>query len=624
MRSFSEFSQARAALLGQCDEVERIWREAESGRTELEEMALDRSAPPELSSVEAVLAEARRHLSRDVIEIGVFGNVKRGKSTLFNALIGEGVSSVRVTPETAVPVWVESGPRSSFVVYDGRVVEMDSVQGAAEFASQRHRTTTGERVVRVLHKLSVPWMPPGIRLVDTPGLDDPTHVEEYTALTMAELDRVAAAVFVFVSPPGIAGDEVRMLQALARHGVSKVFLVCNFYSEHWEDHAIRAEVCEHIESIVRGASTDSMESTDIRVYAVNARAAFEATRSHDSSEYVASGVDALRRDVETYLSSEALDRQISAGARRMATARDIVLDLLLQRRDLLTRPAAAEEVRDRHKAALRRDQSIVGSILDNISSGAERLRASLSATVDEPYRVAIGELEQATKISDVERVEHAHRLRLETAASRAAVQVAEAQAVLESQARRNLFESFGFQERLRTAGLRTAALMDAVEDVGLAALTSGSADWGDIAAGAVVTGVATGLVGGSLAGGVGIALIAAGPVGWLIGLAAGGVLGALAGGAGAAAASKRALPADERSRIVGALERQRSKAAQWVDGIVNSLAKELENAVQRERDHFFATTERELAHADRVLRDRGARTHALAQVESMIAQARSL
>ena len=82
---------------------------------------------------------------------------------------------MRVTPETAVPVWIENGPRRSLVVFDdGAVEEVDDPARAAEMASQRFlRSQTDRRVIRVVQQLPLAWLPPGLRLVDTPGLGEP-------------------------------------------------------------------------------------------------------------------------------------------------------------------------------------------------------------------------------------------------------------------------------------------------------------------------------------------------------------------------------------------------------------------------------------------------------------------
>src|SRR5690606_12626482 len=72
--------------------------------------------------VEDCIAQVRGRLQSSSIEVGVFGEVKRGKSTLLNALLGTVVSSMRVTPETAVPVWVENGRGPAEVLHaDGRI-----------------------------------------------------------------------------------------------------------------------------------------------------------------------------------------------------------------------------------------------------------------------------------------------------------------------------------------------------------------------------------------------------------------------------------------------------------------------------------------------------------------------
>ena len=272
-QTFEHYTRERRRLLLACDELEAVWLQILSGRTAFEGLSSPNEAPSTDSTVMVALADARKRLASTTIEIGVFGNVKRGKSTLLNALVGEVVSAMAVTPVTAVPVWVENGPRRSQVLFDdGSIKEIDDTLAAAEMASQRfRRSKSGPKVIRVMQQLPLDWLPDGLRLVDTPGLDDPSNVEAYEELTLAELARVSAAVFVFVSPPGASDEEMRLLRRLGANGVDKVFLVCNFYSDQWRSADTRRKVSECIKSTVTGATDGNVAPEDIRIYQVSAK-----------------------------------------------------------------------------------------------------------------------------------------------------------------------------------------------------------------------------------------------------------------------------------------------------------------------------------------------------------------
>jgi ribosome biogenesis GTPase A len=127
-----------------------------------------------------LIAQARLRLKSDTIEVGIFGEVKRGKSTLINALVGTEVSSMRVTPETAIPVWVESGERKTVAWFDDNSWEVVTDEKRAnDISSQLFKNSENKDVVRLVQYVELAWLPEGLRLVDTPGLDDPSLIESY-------------------------------------------------------------------------------------------------------------------------------------------------------------------------------------------------------------------------------------------------------------------------------------------------------------------------------------------------------------------------------------------------------------------------------------------------------------
>ena len=393
-------------------------------------------------------------------------------------------------------------------------------------------------------------------------LDDPSRIGEYEELTLAELDRVAAAVFVFVSPPGPAGEELRLLGALASHGVDKAFLVCNFYPDHWADPETRNEVTEYIESIVSGGADEGVSAEDVHVYALSAKSGLAASRSDDAEAFDESGVGVLRRDLERFLAKDALPRTLGAVERRIDSARSLVLDALLERARILNAPHLVASVRDDHQRKLETSRRSLRGIIDEINRAAEVLGNDLAEIMDHPYRTAATDIEQATTIRAVEEAEHRMRLLIETAASRSSMKFSQTAAVVEQRVRRELFDTFGVDERLAKSGHGAPEWSRLAGGEGLATLASSSADWSAVGSAAGLAAVGGGLIGGAVLGGAGLALLAVGPVGWLIGLAVGGALSAATAGSVAGLSTRGRLDAADRSKILSSLQRQRTEAAQ--------------------------------------------------------------
>lgn len=75
-------------------------------------------------------------------EVGVFGRVSSGKSSLLNHLLGGSVPPVGVTPVTAVPVRIPYGEQPALTVrFAGNRVERPGVDQIALYASEEHTRT---------------------------------------------------------------------------------------------------------------------------------------------------------------------------------------------------------------------------------------------------------------------------------------------------------------------------------------------------------------------------------------------------------------------------------------------------------------------------------------------------
>ncbi|TGC07423.1 dynamin family protein [Methanolobus halotolerans] len=83
------------------------------------------------------LEELKKRLSQGRFHLAVLGQVKRGKSTLINALLGEEVLPSSVIPLTAIPTFIQYGEQRGLRIryQDGRpdlvfksLKEMDSIE----------------------------------------------------------------------------------------------------------------------------------------------------------------------------------------------------------------------------------------------------------------------------------------------------------------------------------------------------------------------------------------------------------------------------------------------------------------------------------------------------------------
>lgn len=618
MSGFGQYQQARTALLQQCDQVESIWREAMS-RTEFEEIA--GADEVDTSLVSQVMTEARQRLASSVVEVGVFGSIKRGKSTLINGLVGVEVSPMRVTPETAVPVWIESGlPESKVLLIDGSVVAELSLDDAQLMSTQRYKARdAAKRPLRVEHRLRIPWLPDGVRIVDTPGLDDPSLAEDYESLTLAELDRVAATVFVMVSPPGPSGEEIRLLKTLGSRSVDKLFLVCNFYPDHWNDPDVVSEMTGYIERIVAEGAGQGVDSRDVKVFAVSARDGFKAAVSGDEEALERSGVAALRRELERYLARGVLDRMLGYVERRVQMVVDLTTDTLLERQRLLSSPSAAQPARDAAQRVVMHSRAVLSEILLDIDRLVSAVLPELTAIVTGPFVNAAAAVQAGQKTSDLEVVMNRLRLQFETAASEASTIFSQRAGLEQVKLQRRLYESFGVEERLRASGgqLNLGGLGDIAPS-----LPRVGVDRDAIATTSAVTATIGGVSMATIAGGAGVALLAAGPIGWLIGLGIGALFGGGLGALGARMTTRDALRPEHRQQVLGELQQHEARVRNAVSRSLNDWRHGLVNELELMRSSFFAEREAELRRIESIISNETARKNELARIETLLRRLR--
>ena len=619
MKSFGDFAELRSDILQRCDELEMCWRKANtfSGDTE-RFVGTSESNGPDL--VEDTLTQIRQRLRSSVVEVGVFGQVKRGKSTLMNALVGQVVTSMRVTPETAVPVWIESGTGPSEVwKADGTIEIVDDPAAARERMGQKYRKAKPKDVVvRVVQYVNVDWMASGIRLIDTPGLSDPSLVDAYEDLTLAELDRVAAAIFVVVSPPGLDSEELRLLRSFQDKGVDKAFIVCNFLGGQWRNESDRKSVRNHIlNAVSKGASERGVFLDDqVRIYELNAKEGLQAALEGDTEAYSEFGIEQLRSDLEFYLSEGVLTRLIGRSEDLLGKAKNVLIDRLDQRVQSLADRTSLEKAVLQHEKDLKQSERELEIITDDAEREISSIESELLEVMDKPFASARSQIESAGRTRDLDLFGNRLRMDCETAASRASHTMDSRFGSLETSVRKRLYDSFGVERRI---SLRNG---DSVESGAYnisVDISGGKTDWGTVAMSAGATAAAGGLVGGALAGGIGLALIAAGPVGWLIGAGIGLAAGALAGGVTAGVATRDSVQPAQRARIFEQVDRQRGEALDRVRSICAEAKRNLVRTIRDQRDVYFDSQRRELDKAVELRDDEIGRAKAREDAASLVA-----
>jgi Dynamin family len=169
--------------------------------------------------------ELAARISEGRFYVACIGQFKRGKSTLINALIGEPVLPVGFVPVTAVPTVIRFGerPKARVQARDGSWREI-AVPDLKEYVSEEHNPENTKAVAGVEVFMPSSLLAGGMSLVDTPGLG--SVFTGNTAATHAFVPHIDAALVVVGADPPLAGEELALVEAIARQ-VPDLILVLN-------------------------------------------------------------------------------------------------------------------------------------------------------------------------------------------------------------------------------------------------------------------------------------------------------------------------------------------------------------------------------------------------------------
>ena len=406
------FDVERDALLAALTEVEHVWERFQERRA----LAVDDVDATD-SLIEHELALARRDLEATQFNVGIFGLIKRGKSTLLNGLIGREVSAMHVTPETAVPVYVSYGQEPEATVHfaDGGAQHVD-VDEVAAFTSQKANANNHRGVAFVDQRVPVGFLRNGTRLIDSPGLDDAEADEVYTERTLQELDVVDAGVVLFLSPPTVGATELSFLEEVVARDLKKTFLVCNMYPQHFHDPQVRAQVLDYVGGRIVDASRNAGRGGEVRVYPVCALEAWEARRDGDIAAWKRSGADRLLRDLEGYLSDSAGRQTLQDAADRIVRITEMARSEVKVRQQLLEDPQRLEELRARLDTNIAGLEHRFDDAVAQAMSEVTPLQRRIRSLVRQPFTAGRQEIDHLETLEEVEQFASRFRRQVEVAA----------------------------------------------------------------------------------------------------------------------------------------------------------------------------------------------------------------
>ena len=163
-------------------------------------------------------------LETNAFEIGVFGRVSSGKSSLLNHLLGGEFLPVGVTPVTAVPTRIsfDLQPQATieFAESKPQIVELSRL---AEFSTEQQNSGNAKHVTRIHVQVPASRLREGVTFVDTPGLGSlaTSGAEE----TIAYLPRCDLGIVLLDAGTALTQEDLVVVQSLYRAGATAMMLI---------------------------------------------------------------------------------------------------------------------------------------------------------------------------------------------------------------------------------------------------------------------------------------------------------------------------------------------------------------------------------------------------------------
>lgn len=178
------------------------------------------------------LTDAFRSLSADSLNTLVMGRFSSGKSVFLDALLGDELLPTDVRPCTAVIGEIVYGDTWKFTLFpkdknkDPFIIQRDELKDYIVIPHEREVCENPYSKVIIEAPLSI--CRNGIRLIDSPGLDDPTSHDEVTRAYLPNADAI-----IYCMPCGQAYTNVdkNTIQELRNLGYTTIIFVLTFFDQ---------------------------------------------------------------------------------------------------------------------------------------------------------------------------------------------------------------------------------------------------------------------------------------------------------------------------------------------------------------------------------------------------------
>jgi GTPase Era involved in 16S rRNA processing len=236
----------------------------------------------------------QRKLASNQLHLAVLGQMKRGKSSFINALLGSEILPMGVLPVTAVITEIKYGPApQAAIIYTTGLREQVDVGTLADYITESGNPGNKKQVASVELAYPSPFLTSGIVLIDTPGIGS-THAHN-TRTTEGYIEQVDAGIVMLSVDPPITQVESHFLRRI-KEEIPKLFFVLNKIDLG------SADEVSHISHFL-GEELSRLQIESPEIFSLSTRRALQE-RCRGSCVAAPSGIEAFEQRLQTFLSEE--------------------------------------------------------------------------------------------------------------------------------------------------------------------------------------------------------------------------------------------------------------------------------------------------------------------------------
>ncbi len=305
-------------------------REMATTITKAETTGESRSGPLGLEREREDIQQLSQNLSQGVFRLLVLGDMKRGKSTFLNALIGANVLPSAVNPCTALLTILRYGEEQKVSVHfnDGTAPEsMDlktfktryTIDPAEAKRLEREKKLAFPNVQYAAMEYPLPLLKQGIEIVDSPGLND---TEARNQLSLGYIKNCHAVLFVLRATQPCTLGERRYLENYLKDKGLTIFFLLNAWDRVQdslldpEDPEELAEAEEKLHRVFAAnlneyCEVDGVNIYNQRVFAISALQALRKQLKNPTADLSGTGFPEFMAALDHFLTRERAKAEFS-------------------------------------------------------------------------------------------------------------------------------------------------------------------------------------------------------------------------------------------------------------------------------------------------------------------------